>query len=67
MHIILMKIVYLEVPVKENVFNIKFIWTRGDLTQESKNKYSLTKSKNHTTVNENFVKLSEFYRNSGTG
>jgi len=68
MHIVLMKVLAIEIPVKETVSNISIQWTRGDFSIASKNKYELKpEAQNCEMKNEMFVKLSAFYRNSTTG
>jgi len=62
-----MKVISLEIPVKEVVQNIKIEWTRGDLTRGSKNMYRLSPESQICEVNEMFVKLSAFFRNPTTG
>jgi hypothetical protein len=39
MHIVLMKVLAVEIPVKETVSNISIQWTRGDFSIASKNRY----------------------------
>ena len=70
MHIVLMKVLAIEIPVKEIVSNISIQWTRGDFSIGSKihHQYLLKPEAQKCEMNnEMFVKLSTFYRNSTTG
>jgi hypothetical protein len=42
MHLILMRVVSLDIPVKETARNIKIEWKRGNLRLESKKSVELT-------------------------
>ena len=64
---ILMKIISLEIPVKETISNIKIEWKRGDLERMSKRVYELRPEEPKCKVSEMFVKLSAFYRNPNNG
>ncbi len=64
---IIMKLVAIEVPVKEIVYDIKFIWSRGDLTRETKRTYELTPERPRCEIGETFLKLSSFYRSPKNG
>lgn len=62
MHLILMKVVSLEIPVKEPKKNVKIQWKRGDLRLETAQPIELTPESPCVNVLYTFKKLSAFYR-----
>ena len=65
--LILMKIISIDIPVKEHIRRVSIEWKRGDKKSETKNQLELTPDKTFSLVNETFSKLSVFYMNSKTG
>jgi hypothetical protein len=67
MHIILMRVVSIEVPVREPYCNVKVQWKRGDLKLETTNRIVIDPEVPVTVIDHTFKKYSAFYRNSKTG
>ena len=65
--LISMKIISVEIPVKEKVTRMSIEWKRGDKKSETKQMFELTPEKPVAFVNEVFSKESMFYRLPKTG
>ena len=65
--LIIMKILSVEIPVKELVQRMSIEWRRGDKKSETRTTFELDPSKPLAFVNETFSKSSVFYLNSKTG
>lgn len=65
--LIIMKILSVEIPVKEDVQRMTIEWRRGDKKSETKTTFELSPQKPLAFVNETFSKSSVFYLNSKTG
>lgn len=66
MHIILMKVISIEIPVREPYCNVKIQWKRGDLKLETSSRIAIQPEEPVTKINHVFKKLSAFYRNTKT-
>ena len=65
--LIIMKILSVEIPVKEIVQRMSIEWRRGDKKSETRTTFQLEPSKPLAFVNETFSKSSVFYLNNKTG
>ena len=66
MHLVVVRVASIEVPVKEEVSNIKIEWQRGDQKTETSRVYVLTPEQPKTIIDESFQKRSAFYKSSKT-
>ena len=64
--LVLMKILSVEIPVKETVQRMTIEWRRGNKKSETKTTFELTKEKPIAYVNETFSKASIFYKSTKT-
>lgn len=64
--LVLMKILSVEIPVKELVQKMTIEWKRGNKKSETKTKFELTPEKPISYVNETFSKNSVFYKSTKT-
>ncbi len=62
MFMIIMKVILLEIPVKEDVYQVRVEWTRGDFKREGKKRIEITPENYRKEVNEIFLKMSAFKR-----
>ncbi len=62
MYMIIMKVVSIEIPVKEDSFQVRVEWTRGDLKREGRKRFDITPTETKVQVNETFLKMSAFKR-----
>ena len=62
--LVIMKILSVEIPVKESISRMTIEWKRGKKKSETRNTFDLSPQKPLALVNETFSKLSVFYRNS---
>jgi hypothetical protein len=67
MFLILMRVVSIEIPVKEPFCNVKIQWKRGDLKLETSNRITIDPEVPVTKIDHTFKKYSAFYRNTKTG
>jgi hypothetical protein len=65
--LVLMKILSVEIPVRETVTRMSVEWKRGNKKSETKSAFELTPDKPIAYVNETFSKNSVFYRSTKTG
>jgi hypothetical protein len=66
-HLIIMRIVSIEIPVKEPYCNVKIQWKRGDLKLETTSRIVINPDQPCTQVDQIFKKLSAFYRSTKSG
>lgn len=64
--LVLMKILSVEIPVKETVSKMTIEWRRGNKKSETKTPFELTREKPIAYVNETFSKASIFYKSTKT-
>jgi hypothetical protein len=64
--LVLMKILSVEIPVKEQVSKMSIEWKRGDKKSETKTPFELSPEQPIAYVNETFSKVSVFYRSTKT-
>eukprot|EP00347_Sterkiella_histriomuscorum_P015977 403354973 len=64
--LVLMKILSVEIPVKETVNKMSIEWRRGNKKSETKTAFELTREKPIAYVNETFSKASIFYKSTKT-
>ncbi len=62
MFMIIMKVIRVEIPVKEDVYQVRVGWTRGDFKREGKKRIEITPENYRKEVNEIFLKMSAFNR-----
>ena len=62
MFMIIMKVLWVEIPVKEEVFQVRIEWTRGDFKREGKKRLELNPDNYRKDVDEIFLKMSAFKR-----
>ena len=62
MYMIIMKVKWVEIPVKEDVFQVRVEWTRGDFKREGKKRLEITPQNYRVEVDEIFLKMSAFKR-----
>jgi len=62
--LVLMKILSIEIPVKEPHQRITIEWKRGNKKSETKSTFELTKEKPMAVINETFSKSSVFYKST---
>lgn len=67
MHLVLMKVISIEIPVKEQTKNVKIEWKRGNLRLETSKQIDISPEAPQAEVGHTFKKLSAFYRNQKTG
>lgn len=65
--LIIMKIISVEIPVKESVTRMSIEWKRGNKKSETQNAFELSPESPLALVNEAFSKLSIFYHSTKTG
>ena len=64
--LVLMKVLSIEIPVKEPVSRMTIEWKRGDKKSETKTPFAITPEQPVAYVNETFSKASVFYRSTKT-
>lgn len=64
--LVLMKILSVEIPVKETASRMSIEWKRGNKKSETKTPFELTKEKPISYINETFSKVSIFYKSTKT-
>lgn len=64
--LVLMKILSVEIPVKEQVTKMSIEWKRGDKKSETKTPFELSPEQPIAYINETFSKASVFYLSTKT-
>jgi len=62
--LVLMRILSVEIPVKETISRMSVEWRRGNKKSETKTPFELTKEKPIAFLNETFSKISIFYKST---